>query len=199
MDPIVNNIISNCWALLLVVWLLAAIFTKRTVYRESRAQRLRYMIPIMIGCYLLFRGYRLPYPFNVRIIPHIDAILVTAAALCICGVGLCFWARAVLGTQLERHSYPERRSRIDCSRSLPAGPPSDLHRITCNGHRNGHSTGAHRRDDRTHPHLRKLMDQIELRRRSHAQTIPRSIRRLSGTSEGNHPVRPLVPNNSFAT
>ena len=97
MDPIVNNIISNCWALLLVVWLLAAISTKRTVYRESRAQRLRYMIPIMIGCYLLFRGNRLPYPFNVRIIPHIDAILVTAAALCICGVGLCFWARAVLG------------------------------------------------------------------------------------------------------
>ena len=97
MDPIVNNIISNCWALLLVVWLLAAIFTKRTVYRESRAQRLRYMIPIMIGCYLLFRGNRLPYPFNVRTIPHTDPILVTAAALCICGVGLCFWARAVLG------------------------------------------------------------------------------------------------------
>jgi len=37
------------------------------------------------------------------------------------------------------------------------------------------------------------MDQIELRRRSHAQTIPRSIRHLSGTSEANHPVRPLVP------
>ena len=97
MDSLVKNISSSCWGVFIVVWLLAAISTKRTVYRESRAQRLRYMIPIMIGCYLLFRGYRLPYPFNVRIIPHIDAILVTAAALCICGVGLCFWARAVLG------------------------------------------------------------------------------------------------------
>jgi protein-S-isoprenylcysteine O-methyltransferase len=55
------------------------------------------MIPILIGCYLLFRGYRLPYPFNVRIIPHTDSILVAAAILCICGVSFCFWARAVLG------------------------------------------------------------------------------------------------------
>jgi protein-S-isoprenylcysteine O-methyltransferase Ste14 len=38
-----------------------------------------------------------PYPFNVRIIPHTDALLVAAAILCICGVGFCFWARAILG------------------------------------------------------------------------------------------------------
>ena len=92
-----KNIISSCWGIFIVVWLLAAIFTKRTVYRESGAQRLRYMLPIVIGCYLLFRGYRLPYPFNVYIIPQSDAILVAAAILCICGVSFCFWARAVLG------------------------------------------------------------------------------------------------------
>ena len=88
---------TSGWGVFIVVWLLAAIFTKRTVYRESGAQRLRYMIPIVIGCYLLFRGYRLPYPFDVRIIPHTDAIIVVAAILCVCGVGFCFWARAVLG------------------------------------------------------------------------------------------------------
>ena len=66
MDSLVKNISSSCWGVFIVVWLLAAISTKRTVYRESRAQRLRYMIPIMIGCYLLFRGNRLPYPLNVR-------------------------------------------------------------------------------------------------------------------------------------
>jgi protein-S-isoprenylcysteine O-methyltransferase len=97
MAPLVKNIISTCWGVFLVVWVLAAIFTKRTVYRESRAQRLRYTIPILIGCYLLFRGYHLPYPFGVRIIPQTNAILVAAAVLCICGVGFCFWARAVLG------------------------------------------------------------------------------------------------------
>lgn len=96
-NPLVKNIISICWSVFLVVWLLAAISTKRTVYRESRAQRLRYTIPILIACYLLFRGYRLPYPFNLRIIPQINAILVAAAILCISGLGFCFWARAVLG------------------------------------------------------------------------------------------------------
>jgi protein-S-isoprenylcysteine O-methyltransferase Ste14 len=94
---LVKNIISICWSVFLVVWLLAAIFTKRTLYRESRAQRLRYTIPILIGCYLLFRGYRLEYPFNVHIIPQSNAILVAAAILCICGLGFCFWARTVLG------------------------------------------------------------------------------------------------------
>ena len=97
MDSLVKNILSSCWGVFIAVWVLAAIFTKRTVYRESGAQRLGYMIPILIGCYLLFRGYRLPYPFNVRIIPDTDAILIAAAILCICGLGFCFWARAVLG------------------------------------------------------------------------------------------------------
>jgi len=97
MDMLVNKIISSCWGIFLIVWLLAAIFTKRTVYREGAAQRLRYMLPIAIGCYLLFRGYRLPYPFNLRVIPHTDGILIAAAILCICGVSFCFWARAVFG------------------------------------------------------------------------------------------------------
>jgi len=45
----------------------------------------------------VFRGYRLPYPFNLHIIPPTDAILIVSSILCICGVGFCFWARAVLG------------------------------------------------------------------------------------------------------
>jgi hypothetical protein len=48
MDPIVN-ILSVIAGPLSRCLLLAAIFTKRTVYRESRAQRLRYMIPIMVS------------------------------------------------------------------------------------------------------------------------------------------------------
>src|ERR1051325_4464738 len=97
MDWLPKNIISICWGVFLIVWVLAAIFTKRTVYRESRAQRLRYMVPIVIGCLLLFRGYRLPYPLNLRIIPQIDTLLLAAAILCLGGLGLCFWARAILG------------------------------------------------------------------------------------------------------
>ena len=95
--PLVKNIISICWGIFFVVWVLAAIFTKRTVYHESGVRRLRYLIPIILGCYLVFRGYRLGPPLNIHLIPETDAILVAAAILCLCGLGLCLWARAVLG------------------------------------------------------------------------------------------------------
>jgi protein-S-isoprenylcysteine O-methyltransferase Ste14 len=93
----VRNIITICWGIFFVVWVLAAIFTKRTVYHESGVRRLRYMIPIVIGWFLLFRGHRLPYPFSIEIVPQTDAILVGSSILCMCGLGICLWARAVLG------------------------------------------------------------------------------------------------------
>ena len=92
-----RDTISASWGIFFVVWLLAAVFTKRTVYHESAARRLRYIIPILLGCYLVFRGYRLRPPFNTYLIPQTDAILVAAAILCLCGLGFCLWARAVLG------------------------------------------------------------------------------------------------------
>jgi protein-S-isoprenylcysteine O-methyltransferase Ste14 len=96
-DPLAKIIISACWGVFVLVWVLAAIFTKRTVYHQSGAQRLRYMIPIVLGWFLVFRGYRLGPRFNVHILPQTDAILVAAAVLCLCGLGFCLWARAVLG------------------------------------------------------------------------------------------------------
>lgn len=97
MDPLARIIISVCWGAFCVVWVLAALFTKRTVYHESAARRFRYMIPIALGCYLVFRGYRLGPPFNIHIIPETGVILVAAAVLCLCGLGFCLWARAILG------------------------------------------------------------------------------------------------------
>jgi protein-S-isoprenylcysteine O-methyltransferase Ste14 len=97
MDPLARIVISTCWGVFVFVWVLAAIFTKRTVYHQSGARRLRYLIPIVLGWFLVFRGYRLAPPFNVHIIPETDAILVAAAILCLCGLGFCLWARAVLG------------------------------------------------------------------------------------------------------
>jgi protein-S-isoprenylcysteine O-methyltransferase Ste14 len=97
MDSLAKIIISASWGVFCVVWLLAALFTKRTVYHESLDRRLRYIIPIALGCYLVFRGYRFGPPFNIRFIPETEAVLVAAAILCLCGLGLCLWARAVLG------------------------------------------------------------------------------------------------------
>jgi protein-S-isoprenylcysteine O-methyltransferase Ste14 len=91
------NIISACWILFAVIWLLAAFSTKQSVYQESRVQRLRYAIPILLGGFLLAKGHRLPDPLNLRVIPHVEALAWTGIVLCIAGFAFCIWARFTLG------------------------------------------------------------------------------------------------------
>jgi protein-S-isoprenylcysteine O-methyltransferase Ste14 len=95
--PLALNIISVCWTLFAVIWLLAAFATKKSVYRESRAQRLRYTIPIFLGGFLLAKGHRLFDPLNHRVIPHVEALAWTGAVLCVAGLAFCIWARFTLG------------------------------------------------------------------------------------------------------
>jgi len=109
------NTIWACWIIFLAVWLLAAISTKRSVYRESRAQRMRYSILLIAGYFLLIRGHRLPHPLSARVIPHMEVIAWAGAVLCVAGLGFCIWARVTLGrnwsgavTLKEGHELIER-------------------------------------------------------------------------------------------
>ena len=96
--PLALNIISACWTLFAVIWLLAAFATKKSVYQESRAQRLRYTIPILLGGFLLAKGHRLSEPLNHRVIPHVEALAWTGIVLCVAGLAFCIWARVTLGS-----------------------------------------------------------------------------------------------------
>src|SRR5205814_6598434 len=95
--PLALNIISACWILFAVIWLLAAFGTKKSVYRESRAQRLRYTIPILLGGFLLAKGHRLSDPLNHRVIPHVEALAWTGVVFCVAGFAFCILARFTLG------------------------------------------------------------------------------------------------------
>src|ERR1043166_8790633 len=64
---LVRIIITGCWVVFVATWAFAAVSTKRTVYRETQAQRLRYWVLLVIAFFLLFYG-RLPYPLNSRYI-----------------------------------------------------------------------------------------------------------------------------------
>ena len=66
------DIISGCSIVFAAVWLLAAVSTKRTVYRENRAQRLRYWVLLVIAYLLLARGRQLPYPLNLRVVSEMQ-------------------------------------------------------------------------------------------------------------------------------
>jgi protein-S-isoprenylcysteine O-methyltransferase Ste14 len=109
------NTIRACWIIFMAVWLLAAISTKRSVYRESPAQRLRYSILLIAGYFLLIRGHRLPYSLSARVLPHIEVMAWAGAALCAAGLAFCIWARITLGrnwsgavTLKEEHELIER-------------------------------------------------------------------------------------------
>jgi len=109
------DIIRACWILFSVIWLLAAATNKRSIYRESGAQRLRYMILLVLAFLLLTKRHRLPYPFDIRIIPATEIVAWVAGILCIAGLAFCLWARAALGrnwsgtiTLKEGHELIER-------------------------------------------------------------------------------------------
>ena len=91
------DIITACWIVFITVWLVAAIATKRAIYRETRAQRLRYWVLFVIACFLLIYGRELPYPLNAGIVPRATQIACVAASLCVAGLAFALWARVTLG------------------------------------------------------------------------------------------------------
>jgi protein-S-isoprenylcysteine O-methyltransferase Ste14 len=110
-----NNIIGICWGLFVIIWIVTAISTKRSVYRENPGQRLRYMLLLVVSCVLLFDARRLPYPFDLRLIACNDIIAVACMVACIAGLVFCIWARLILGrnwsgaiTLKEDHELIER-------------------------------------------------------------------------------------------
>ena len=109
------DIIRGCWLVFVAIWVIAAVSTKPTVYRETRAQRLRYWVWLVSAYLLLLYGPRLPYPLNLRIVPHVTPTALTAAALCLIGLAFAVWARVTLGrnwsgvvTLKEGHELIER-------------------------------------------------------------------------------------------
>ena len=56
-----------------------------------------YVIPLLVGGFLLAKGRRLSDPLNHRVIPHVEALAWTGVVLCVAGLAFCIWARFTLG------------------------------------------------------------------------------------------------------
>ena len=99
MDACSNAIkfISACWIIFLAVWIVASISTKPSIYRESRAQRLRYSLLLVLSYLLLVYSRRLPHPFDLRLIRCVDVLAWTGSLLCLGGLAFCIWARISIG------------------------------------------------------------------------------------------------------
>jgi protein-S-isoprenylcysteine O-methyltransferase Ste14 len=109
------GIVRVCWIIFVLVWLLAATSAKRTIYRESRGDRARYWILLVMAYFLVLRSNTLPAPFNWLVIAHTKTSAWSGAFLCVCGLVFAIWARVILGrnwsgvvTLKEGHELIER-------------------------------------------------------------------------------------------
>jgi hypothetical protein len=125
--PLLLNIISGCWLVFVATWVIGALSTKRTVYRETHAQRLRYWVWLMIACFLLLYGRRLPYPLNLRIVPAMAPSTCAGCSLVHHRSRLRILGQNYSRAQLERCRDTERRTRTGGARAVPICAASHLH------------------------------------------------------------------------
>jgi protein-S-isoprenylcysteine O-methyltransferase Ste14 len=109
------GVIRVCWIIFIAVWVLAAVSTKRAIYRESSAERARYWLALVIGYVLVIKSNSLPRPFNWLVIPHTASSAWIGACFCVSGLVFAIWARVILGrnwsgviTLKEGHELVER-------------------------------------------------------------------------------------------
>jgi protein-S-isoprenylcysteine O-methyltransferase Ste14 len=109
------GIIRACWIIFVLVWLLGAVSTKRTIYRESSAERARYWLVLVIGYFLVIKSSSLPSPLDWLIVPHSSSSTSISVVLCVSGLLFAIWARVILGrnwsgviTLKEGHELIER-------------------------------------------------------------------------------------------
>ncbi len=100
MIDFIEHWISYAWLTLLVVWLVAALGSKRTVQRQRGGSRLLHVGLIFFGIALIFNLYQW---FDggwlaTRIIPRQDGYVFGGAILTISGMLFTLWARLILGS-----------------------------------------------------------------------------------------------------
>jgi protein-S-isoprenylcysteine O-methyltransferase Ste14 len=96
--PTPAGIIGDLWALFGLYWLVSALNRKKTKRRESVAQRLLYVLPLMFAFYLLYhsgfgRGW-----LGTRFVPDTPLVRWIAVLITAAGVAVAFWARFHLGS-----------------------------------------------------------------------------------------------------
>ena len=86
------------WIVLIAVWLIGALRTKRTAWRQPYSARLEQMLLLVPGVYLLFARTQVPPALNQAIFPATLLPVSFGFLLALCGVGFSIWARMTLGT-----------------------------------------------------------------------------------------------------
>ena len=87
--------IGACWTIFVVVWVVASLFTKRTVERSSSLWRV--VAAMAILALLVSRAARLPYFADFVLWPYSQQVGLIADAVAAAGLLTALWARFTLG------------------------------------------------------------------------------------------------------
>jgi protein-S-isoprenylcysteine O-methyltransferase Ste14 len=90
--------ISALWIIFVAYWLVSALKLKKTKTRESFLQRMRYVLPLVVVYFLLFRRWA-PFAWlAARFLPDTAATQLIGVLITAAGVAVACWARYHLGT-----------------------------------------------------------------------------------------------------
>ena len=85
------------WILLMLVWVVLMLGMKRAKKRERWDERLRYLLLLLVGAWLIFGTRSELGALNYRVLPNELVVWGIGLALTAIGVGIAIWARLSLG------------------------------------------------------------------------------------------------------
>ena len=99
MPPFFEHGLRACWFVVIGYWLWSARRVKAPKRTESLAKRFfAHWLPLMVAVYLLGPGDWFGHSLlREQFVPHTMPVYSTGLALCVAGVALAIWARAILG------------------------------------------------------------------------------------------------------
>jgi len=91
----------GCWWVFMIVWILKGRDNKRSVHRQSSADRNRYLVPMISGI-IVSTGFLRIFGPPVDIMGKLlwapnPAMFVASAAISVLGLVIALWARSALG------------------------------------------------------------------------------------------------------
>lgn len=94
-DTLEGHFIALCWGVFVAVWIIAALFTKRTVERRSSVWRI--LVVLAFLAIIAAQALHIPRPTDVALWPYSQTIGRLADGVAIVGLAIALWARFTLG------------------------------------------------------------------------------------------------------